>query len=92
MADNPPPYEEKYTGGSSGHKDEGTKAANRPYNLSDQATASRSMLVSAVADKILAALEQRALYGISRTRLVVIPAGHECSKFTTVRDANTQTF
>jgi hypothetical protein len=91
MGDNPPPYEEA-SGESNGHKDEGKKAANRPYNLSDQATASRSMLVSAVADKILAALEQRALYGISSTRLVVIPAGHGCSKFTTARIANTQTF
>jgi hypothetical protein len=82
MADNPPPYEEMYSGG---HKVEDKKAANRSSNLSDQARATRSMLVSAAADKIHAALEQRALYGISRTRLVVIPAGHGCSEFTTAR-------
>jgi len=92
MADNPPPYEEKYSGGSNGYKDKGEKAANRPYNLSDQAEAFRSMLVSAAADKIHTALEQRALCGISKTRLVVIPTGHGCSRSTTVRDANRQTF
>ncbi|KAH0369870.1 hypothetical protein KCU65_g2928, partial [Aureobasidium melanogenum] len=37
------------------------------------------MLVSAAAEKIHAVLEQRALYGISRTKLVVIPSGHECN-------------
>ncbi|KAH0388705.1 hypothetical protein KCU92_g387, partial [Aureobasidium melanogenum] len=37
------------------------------------------MLVSAAAEKIHTMLEQRALYGISKTRLVVIPSGHECN-------------
>jgi hypothetical protein len=92
MADKPPPYEEMYSGGSNGHRRDDKKAADRPYNLSDQATASRSMLVSAAADKIHAVLEQRALYGISRTTLVVIPSGHECSKFLIARKANKQTF
>lgn len=79
MDENPPPYEEKYSGGSSGRKLQDVKMTNRPYNLDDQATASRSMLVSAAAEKIHAALEQRALYGISKTKLVVIPSGHGCN-------------
>lgn len=81
MADAPPPYEERYSSVPKGRKDEDTKTETRSYNLADQATASRSMLVSAAAEKVLTTLEQRALYGISRSRLVVIPFGHECSKF-----------
>lgn len=88
MDENPPPYEEKYSGGSSGRKLQDVKMTNRPYNLDDQATASRSMLVSAAAEKIHAALEQRALYGISKTKLVVIPSGHGCSEFPSSRQTD----
>ncbi|KAH0356799.1 hypothetical protein KCU81_g54, partial [Aureobasidium melanogenum] len=79
MADQPPPYEERSSSGLVGRNVEETKTEKRPYTLVDQVTASRSTLVSAAAEKIHAVLEQRALYGISKTRLVVIPFGHECN-------------
>jgi hypothetical protein len=39
------------------------------------------MLVSAAAEEVHAVLERRALYGISRTTMVLIPSDHGCSMY-----------
>lgn len=78
MDDNPPPYEYSFSGGPSGQKVGPGRDEKQQCSLEDQATASRSALVSAAAERVHAALEQRAMYGISKSTLALIPSGHEC--------------
>lgn len=92
MADNPPPYEETCSGKPNRSSTDDKKAANQPSNLSDQATTSRWMLVSIVAERVHIELERRALYGISRSTLVVIPSGQMCGESAAASETRTQTF
>lgn len=80
MDDDPPPYDENFSGRPDAYQKSRYDGEKRPWSLDDQTTTSRAWLLSAAAEKVHGALQQRALYGITRSTLLLIPSGQDCGK------------
>jgi hypothetical protein len=85
MANQPPSYEAANAQSRSNSK----RPSNhfRQWTFADEVTVSRSEHVAATVSRIQTVLEGRARYGISKTTLVLVPAGQigkPCLLFTMV--------